>query len=194
MELIAMPSPIIEVYRARFSPDQDAVLQAILRVQDVAYPSSWHFDDEIDYFRDALTNPDAVNLLVWVNGTVVGHLLAIPLSSALQDLVPHDPLIVSTDSGAYYIDSLASMPHQGYGTLRRLLRSLESELRNMDIRTLAMHARVITGLSRVLRTYYKTRIVTTRRIEHWAWYGGEEPTDYIEVILEENMDRKWTGI
>lgn len=178
-----MPTPIVEVYQTHTAADQEVILQAILRVQHAAYPPSWHYENEETYFRNALTNPEAINLLVRIEGAVMAYLLAVPLRSVLQDIAPYDPAIASASPDAYYIDDLAAIPGRGYSILRRILRTLESELHARSVHTLTMHARVNTGLSRVLRAYFGNRIITNRRIENWAWYNSTEPTEYIEVAV-----------
>ena len=99
----------------------------------------------------------------------------------MVDLVPYDPFIAIANPNAYYIDTFEILPHKGIGSSRKVLHALEAELRQRHVGLLMCHARVLTGLSKVLKHYFGDRVVVVRRIENWAWYGGEEPTEFIEA-------------
>lgn len=171
----------VEVLRDSTCEERALILSSILHVQASVYPPTWLEEDSENYYRSALASNAAINIVVKDDGKLTGYLLAVPLHTVLADLVPYDPCIAISNPDAYYIDTFEALPRNGFGSSRKVIRALEAELRRRDISLLLCHARISTGLSKVLRHYFENRIVILRRIERWEWYGREEPTEFIEV-------------
>ena len=62
------------------------------------------------------------------------------------------------------------------------LKSLNKEAKKRNYKKITMHARVSTGLSKVLQSRYGAKFL--RRIENWHDFG--EPFDYLEIEISED--------
>jgi hypothetical protein len=171
----------VELLSCPVDEERELILASILRIQAIVYPPTWLYEDSESYFRSMLASDAAIHVVVRDSGKIVGYLLAVPLSTAMDDLVSHDPCVSFADPNGYYIDTFEALPRNGFGSTRRVIRTLEAELRSRGIDSLMFHARVSTGLSKVLKHYFGIRVQRVRRIERWEWYGGLEPTEFMEI-------------
>lgn len=162
-----------------FSPE---VLKAILFIQSNSFPKEWEFDDAEEYFKGMLDTHKNINILLSDNGKKIGHLLAIPHNDAVRDLQNDDPEL-REDPSKYYIEIVGILPEfRGKGGLSKMLDKLINECKKREIKKISMHARVNNRFSVIIQS--KFRINEIRRIENWKYYNHEEPTDYIEVIID----------
>lgn len=163
--------------------ERGSLLKAILHVEEVALPATWRDPDSETYLRAKLHDESAITLVISKGGSVIGYLLAIPLASVLPDLAPFDSDIC-LEGDSYYVDAFSVIPHGGFGVVRGVMRSLESEMKERGITKLCMHARVSNGLSGLLIRYFGDAITCLRRIDRWAWYNGEESTDFLRLVIQ----------
>ncbi len=181
--MVVVKSPVIDVLGQVSDEQRTCIARALVKVDAAMFPPLWQYETPQGFYEAALANSDSVVLLLKDGGEIVGHLLAVPLKSALQDIVPFDPEVRTANCEGYYIDTVAALPCRSVGSLRKLLDRLGLELRRRNIPTLAMHARVSSGLSRVVQKYFTGAVLMVRRIDRWEWYAREEAADFIEVAL-----------
>ena len=178
-----MSNITVESLSGHIGEERELIIAAILRIQASVYPPTWLYDDSESYFRCALASDAAVHVVVRDNGKMVGYLLAVPLPTVMSDLASHDPCISFADPAGYYIDTFEVLPRNGFGSTRRVMRVLEAELCRLHVGSIVFHARVSTGLSKVLKHYFGNRVLRVRRIEKCEWYGGMEPTEFMEIQI-----------
>lgn len=173
----------VDVIRGR----SDATLREILALSRATTPASWTYPDEAEYYAAQLDNDQAIHLLLRRGDEIIGYLLALPLDEVLADeeFRRADPALCP-EPGRLYVETMAVLPHFGHSLLGGklcllLLDAVGEEAGRRGLNRFAMHARVSTGLSRALHKLYGAMITSTRRIERWPYYGGAEPTEYIEL-------------
>lgn len=173
----------VDVIRGRSA----AVLGEILALSRAATPSNWAYPDEEEYYGAQLENPRAIHLLLRRGEAAVGYLLALPLDEVLADeeFRRADPEL-RVEGDRLYVETMAILPQFsdtliGGRLCLLLLDGLAEEAGRQGLNRFAMHSRISTGLSRALRKIYGDMLTIRRRIENWPYYGGTEPTEYIEL-------------
>lgn len=174
----------VDVIRGR----GDAVLREILSLSRAATPASWAYPDEEEYYGEQLANARAIHLLLRRGEEAVGYLFALPLDEVLADeeFRRADPEL-RAEGDRLYVETMTILPRYvgslvGGRLCLLLLRVLsDQEAPARGFRKFAMHARVATGLNRVVRSLYEGMVTASRTIERWPYYGGEEPTEYLEI-------------
>jgi ribosomal protein S18 acetylase RimI-like enzyme len=166
-----------EVIKA-FEPE---VLNDILLIGSAAFPSAWIYKDAEDYYARMLRADNNIHIILNSNGKRVGYILAVPHNFAVEELKNDDPQM-KNDPEKYYIETIRIIPEsRGKRGLSIMLEKLAEECRARGINKISLHARVSNHLSEIIRK--KFQVTEARRIEKWAYYNFEEPTDYIEAIL-----------
>jgi ribosomal protein S18 acetylase RimI-like enzyme len=152
---------------------------ALVELHRQAFPSPMQSTDPESYFAGALGDRRNLNLVMQDRaGTVIGYLLAIPQSLAVEELRPWDPEM-RDDPDRMYLEMIQVLPAQrGRNHALRLFQAVCTEAEKRNIFKLAMHARTVTGLNDYLHRIFAD-IRCLRRLENW--YGSGEPFDYLEA-------------
>jgi len=157
------------------------VLQNILSIERSSFPKAWIYDKAEEYYGRMLSAKANINILLTETGQKIGYLLAIPHNDAVKDLSSDDPKMEG-DLLKYYIETIAiRAEYRGKKGFSILLGKLIEECKKRGIHKISMHARVSNHLSEIIQK--KLAITEIRRIEKWAYYNFEEPTDYIEATI-----------
>jgi len=161
--------------------DENIIKNVMAVVDAAAIDGLNDWDDSADYIREKLEDAKNINIILKDDGMVVGYLLAVPHNDALAELKDADS-VLREDAARYYVElvEILSGRRRGIGLLKLLFRIVEEAEKRFGVNKFSMHARVNTGLSRVVQKYFGNMITSVRRIEHWKYYCGEEPVDYIE--------------
>ena len=158
----------------------EQILQEIILIGRLSFPSDWQEEDDEQYNREMMKDTNNIFILLKEDAKIIGYLLALPQSKAVEELKADDPFM-QEDRQRYYVETMSILPEfrKGRGFLRMLSRLIEESMRR-GCNKVSMHARVNNGLSQVMQKYYKDMVTLVRRIENWKYYNGAEPTDYIE--------------
>jgi ribosomal protein S18 acetylase RimI-like enzyme len=160
----------------------ESTLKDIIEINNESFSPCWIYPDQEIYYRDMLRQKNNIHVFLKHGDKRVGYLLAIPHDVAVAELINDDPMM-KNDPTKYYIETAGIIPeYRGKSGLTIMMKRLVAECINKGITKLSMHARVNTGLSNIMQSMFK--VAEVRRIESWPYYSFEEPTDYIEVILE----------
>ncbi|MFZ2154260.1 MAG: GNAT family N-acetyltransferase [Candidatus Moraniibacteriota bacterium] len=152
------------------------ILGKILLLEKKIFPPSWQFESE--YFREKLSNPENINIIVWRGLDIVGYALLVPHNQAYSELKDDDPLMTERD-GFYYFEGLDVDPDEkGKGLFRLIMGVVTEETRKKGAIGLSMHVRVENGLSNIFSKYFHGKILEKRRVRNWVGFGGEESADY----------------
>jgi len=159
------------------------LLQSILHVYKNSFPTSWHYSDADEFFREALVNYKNINVILKEEDTVVGYALLRPQMDVIDEIKEYDPEM-QADDNQYYLETIEIVPeHRSHQGFLMMVSLLLVELGVRKISRGAMHARVSTGLSKLVPRFFGKMIVRKRRVENWAYYGGVEPCDYFEIMV-----------
>lgn len=159
------------------SPERVAALVAL---HEKAAPHHMRCQYPAAYFTEALGEERNINIVMEnEKGTVIGHLLGIPLNKTFEELRRWDP-DMRDDPESLYLDMIQVAPeHRGANLGLHLIRALCKEAERRGIGKLSMHARTTTGWSKHLHRIF-TEVQVLRRVENW--YGFGEPFDYLEAM------------
>lgn len=167
----------LRVERLTFSSEN---LSAVLTIETNCFPAAWQYPDAEGYYSEALNDTNNLSIGLKAGQAIVGYLLAIPYSIALDWLGDADPDMVASDEERYYVDTIAVLPEwNGRGGASALMRELEREAVACGMASLAIHARTVNGLNAMVRRLIEDRLIRARWLDNWSWADGE-PYEYIE--------------
>lgn len=157
-------------------------LSAILEIDKKSFEKQ--YDDADKYYREALENPENINVFLKEGGELVGYLLAIPHKQAYEDLKKDDPKMPK-DSSRFYVETIEVLPNHriGKGAFKMILAMID-EAGKRGTNKFSMHIRVENGLSRLVQKYFGRMITEVRKIENWPYYSNGESTEYVEGTYE----------
>ena len=157
------------------------IVKAICEIEEASFPEQIRSSPED--IKEVLENRDGIHLLVKdKEGKILGNILSLRQSQEYDNLLDHDADFTN-DGDALYIESIAVKPkNRDLGVFNSLLKSLNKEAKKRNYKKITMHARVSTGLSKVLQSRYGAKFL--RRIENWHDFG--EPFDYLEIEISED--------
>ena len=159
----------------------EKTVKNIVDINERSFPPQWAYPDAVDYYTEMLKDNRVIHIMLEWDEERVGYLMAMPSSMAVAELKEFDPAI-RCDFAMYYIETVGIIPaYRGMKGLPMMMGSLIAQCQTRAIQRIALHARVTTGLSRMLQKNMKMLVV--RRIERWRFYNYEEPTDYIEMQI-----------
>jgi len=162
-----------------YSPE---LLSSILAIDKASFDEQ--YDDAEHYYREALENPENINVTLHEGSEVVGYLLAVPHNKIYEEL-KEDDQEMEPNAERMYIETIAITPEHrnGRGSFKMILAMIE-EAGKRGCNKFSMHTRVDNGLSRTVQKYFGDMITKVRRIENWKYYYNGEPTDYMEGTFE----------
>lgn len=161
----------------------EALADAVGHVCNQSVPAQWHDEDYTPDCRKVMAHPDCINVVMLAGGRPVGCVLAARQSVARPLLAEYDP-DMPADDRRFYVWIAAILPeHRSLRAFRTMLDALEDEARRRGALGLSAHARVVTGLARVVQRFWAGYVTTARRMETWSGYNHAEPTDYLELAL-----------
>ena len=171
--------------------DED-VLGGILEIEDECFPADWRYDDAEGYYKEALENPENINIVLRKDKKIAGYLLAVAYGELLADeeFMEADPDFKG-DSERYYVETIGIIPEFRKNTdgnkmyFNLLKKLLEESMSRYGIHKFSLHARVNTGFSLNLQKSLGRIVSKVRRIDKWKYYNDEEPTDYLELDYEQ---------
>ena len=163
--------------------DQDELVDDLLKMQSKAYPEEWKYEDARQYYTEMINSPENINIILREDEKIIGYLLAIPHDNAFAELNVVDP-VMEKDPDRFYVETMEIDPEIGKtlagGKLCfRMLEKLIEEAASRDVYKFSMHARISTGLSSAVKRRFKGIITSTRIIESWPYYNGQESTEYM---------------
>lgn len=156
----------------------------ILKLRQDSLPESWRSlpsEAEIpEWYREAMDDPKYIMLILREAKKAIGYLMATPQNEAVEELKEADPLM-REDEGRYYVEIIHILPdyRKANGSVKLIFAFLD-ELAKKGLNRTSMHVRVNNGMSAVVQKLFAGQLTEIRRIENWKYYGGHEPTDYIE--------------
>lgn len=162
----------------------EKTLQEILELRKSSLPESWQkleSEKEIpEWYREAMDDPKYIMFLLREKEKSIGYLMAIPQNEAVEELKDVDPQM-KEDEERYYVEIVHILPtFRGEKGFLKLVFAFLDEIGKKGLNKVSLHARVSNGTSAVVQRLFSGQITEARRIENWKYYGGEEPTDYIE--------------
>jgi hypothetical protein len=158
-------------------------LAKLLALEEVL-PPEWRYPDAATYYEEVLNDPECIHVVCVVNNNVIGYVLARPQEDLASELHEHDPEFVA-DTERYYVENAVVSPvFMGSHMFRKALKRVFAEGKRRGRIHFSAHTRVSNGLSRMIQLLLGSQVTLVRRIDNWYYYGGAEPTDYIEVTLE----------
>lgn len=170
----------LPVLTATRSGEDPVLIHQLVTMQRSAFPPRMQVPDPVGYYRDALTDARAINIILRSasGADPVGYLLAWPQPEVCSDLGAWDPAL-APDPGTLYIDLIQTLPgrRQIQGGIL-LLQRVCAEARRQGYRRLAAHVRTSNGLSRLMRKVFPDSRCL-RRLDNW--FGSGETFDYIEA-------------
>jgi ribosomal protein S18 acetylase RimI-like enzyme len=168
------------------------VLEGILEIENECFPVDWGYDDAESYYKDALENPENINIVLRKDKKIAGYLLAVFYDELLADeeFMEADPDFKG-DSERYYIETIGIIPEYRQNAdgnkmyFNMLKKLLEEAMSRNGIHKFSLHARVNSGFSLNLQKSLGRIVTKVRRIDKWKYYNDEEPTDYLELEYEQ---------
>jgi hypothetical protein len=164
------------------------LVRELIGLQQTAFPPQMQFQEPERYYQEALCNSRNVNVVTRSSeGSVIGYLLAMPLTDVCSELRQWDPQI-QKDPVGMYIDIIQTHPDcRPYSGFMGLLSRLCRETRHRGYQRLCMHVRTSNGLNKVTRKIFSDSR-SLRRLEDW--YASGEAFDYIEAspVLRQGRD------
>ncbi len=161
------------------------ILKEVSEIEEESFPKEIQSSPED--LKEVLENKDGIHLLVKnEEGKVLGNILSLRQSQEYDDLKNYDPDFANYED-ALYIESIAVKPKsRKLEVFNSLLGAIGREAKDRNYKKITMHARVSTGLSKVLQKRYNAKFL--RRIENWHNFG--EPFDYLEIEIPEDKVEK----
>ncbi len=161
----------------------DSFIKELLEMQDKSYPAGWQYEDAAEYYKRMIESPENINIVLKEKEKVIGYVLVIPHNDVVTELREVDPLM-KEDLNRFYIETLEIVPEiqktlAGGKLFFQMLGKLFEESGKRGINKFSMHARVSTGLSKVVQRYFGKMMTEVRQIENWPYYDGQEPTCYM---------------
>lgn len=165
-------SEIVKVFKNQFLKD-------ILFIENACFPKDWQYNDPEQYYTEVLRNRKNIIIFLKDINKTVGCIISIQHDTARKELIQYDPEMKS-DNARYYIDSIAVLPqYRDKGGAKKLIYQLCDEANERGIYKFSIHARTVNGLNILIKKIFEKMITGARKIESWA-FGGGEPYDYIE--------------
>jgi hypothetical protein len=164
------------------------LVRELIGLQQTAFPPQMQFQEPERYYQEALCNSRNINVVTRSSeGSVIGYMLALPLSDVCAELRQWDPQM-RDDSAGLYIDILQTHPeNRCFSGFMRLFSNLCRETRRRGHERLSMHVRTSNGLNKVIRKIFPDSC-SLRLVKNW--YGSGETFDYIEAspVLRRGRD------
>ncbi|QQR65168.1 GNAT family N-acetyltransferase [Candidatus Kaiserbacteria bacterium] len=161
-------------------PDNETSLANILRLEKLCFPAEWQYVDGEEYFADALSDPQSINLFLQNENDVIGYILARPHHLAFEELIDDDPLLTRSIGDRYYIETIQIVPdEQGKGGGNTLIVAVCDEAKKRGVTQFSIHARTNNRLHETIKSLFKEKITLVRPISSWVHASGE-PYEYIE--------------
>jgi GNAT superfamily N-acetyltransferase len=155
------------------------ILKDILLLERVCFPIDWQYNDAGKHYANMLKDRSCINILLKLNGSTVGYLLARPAEKVFDDLKEYDKDLKMV-GGLYYLETVQILPdHQGAGGSKRLIHCMIEEAKEQGVNRFSVHARITNKFNSKIRHMFKGMLNEGRIIEKWA-FGGGEPFEYIE--------------
>lgn len=155
------------------------LIAELVALQHSAFPPRMQFCEPRRYYEEGLSDPAHVNVLLRApEGTVTGHLLAIPQNRVRDELLRFDPAMPG-DPDNLYIDIIQTLPgRRQINGVKSLLDGLCREARCRGVGRISAHVRTATGLSRVVQKLV-TDCRCLRRLDNW--YDSGESFDFLDA-------------
>ncbi len=160
----------------------DSILNQLMELRRKAFPSGWNEYADISYYAESIIDPKNLVVVLLDGENLLGFLLATPHNVAREDLIVEDPLMEEKEN-CFYVETIEMSPEltgslAGGRSFFRMMQVFVSEAAKMGINYFSMHARADSGLSDVIKRYFKHNENIVRRIEKWPW-NIDGPVDYI---------------
>lgn len=161
-------------------PYSKELVECIVEIDKKSFSTEMQFDDALEYFEEALQNPENIKLFLSFNGTTSGYILGKPHNGEYNELLQHDTEITRSDVPRIYIDSIAILPEaQGKGNGEKLILALCNNATERGIKDFSIHARTTNKLNILIRDLFKDKLTKVRNIPSWHYANGE-PYEYLE--------------
>jgi GNAT superfamily N-acetyltransferase len=133
----------------------------------------WQAPD-VEYFETRLRNPSNINVVYFVDGKVLGHILARPHNDAVQDYCEEDPLMKVSDTPMYYVEHLVvDRAVRGRSLSTVLILKLIDEAKKRGVYRFSNHCRAINGLSDIVARKFNENLQVIRRIDSYCDCNNE---------------------
>lgn len=154
-------------------------LNTIIDLEKKCFPEEWQHENPYEYFKDALSYPECINIFLKEKDKIVGYLFAVPLKSAYPILKEHD-YEITDKPGFFYLDNIEIIEEsRGKGGTRKMIELMCDEANKRGFFNFSVHARTINGLNKIIKNIFNRKITRVRNIDHWV-FGNNEPYEYIE--------------
>ena len=159
----------------------DKEINELCEVFKNSWDASWLYDDMQEFVKEMIENPENIIIVLKDGDRIVGSAILRPHNDVVDEIIEDDPEI-TPDDRRYYIETLGiRSDYQGKkGGFKKIVNSLINEVLKRGTNKFSMHARISTGLAGFILREFKGMITKQRKIEKWKYYGGNEPTLYIE--------------
>lgn len=161
-------------------PYSKELVERVVEIDKNCFSAEMQFDDALEYFDEALQNPEDIKLFLSLNGIPYGYILGKPHNSECDELMQHDTEITRSDVPRIYIDSMAILPEaRNIGNAEKLILALCRNATTRGIRNFSTHSRTINKLNDLFKKLFEDKLTEVRSIPSWHYANGE-PYEYLE--------------
>ncbi len=154
--------------------DSDTHLDDLVRIEQACFPERLQEDrqDFMEYFEDDY----ATGLLLYEDGKLIGYTIGTHIDEDNSPgIIEENALIRENKDRIFYLCSTAILKeHRSVITLDFLVHEMIALLKSLDYTYLVSHLRAKHGLTRVMKTRYKAKILFTDP----DWEESGEAFDY----------------
>jgi GNAT superfamily N-acetyltransferase len=155
------------------------ILKDILFLERVCFPIDWQYKDAEVHYAAMLKDRSCINILLKLNGSTVGYLLARPTEKVIDELKEHDKNLGMVGD-LYYLETIQILPdQQGTGGAKKLILVMIEEAKKKGVNRFSVHARIANKFNVKIRHIFEGMLNECRIVEKWA-FGGGETFEYIE--------------
>ena len=162
------------------------VLKDVLFLEKECFPKEWLYEDAEEYYEEMLKDGNNINIFLKFGDKIGGYLLATPFKKAFESLKEYDfelKLDEDSDKTKIYLETIQILPDfRSMGGAENLITTMCEEGKKRGMKKFSIHARKSNGLNEKVKKIFSSKISESRDLKEWH-YGGNEPYEYIEVLL-----------